>query len=35
MTEPRWTPPKQKRQWPWILLAIVVVAVVINVALTA
>jgi hypothetical protein len=34
MTESRWTPPKQKRQWPWILLAIVIAAVVINVALT-
>ncbi|GAB3957690.1 hypothetical protein GCM10029978_000890 [Actinoallomurus acanthiterrae] len=30
-----WTPPKERRIWPWILLIVVIVGVVINVALTA
>ena len=30
-----WAPPKERRIWPWVLLIVVIVGVIINVALTA
>ncbi|WP_433178743.1 hypothetical protein [Actinoallomurus sp. CA-150999] len=30
-----WAPPKERPIWPWILLAVVIVGVLINIALTA
>ncbi|MEV5705333.1 hypothetical protein [Actinoallomurus sp. NPDC052274] len=29
-----WTPPKERRVWPWILLIVLVIGVIINVALS-
>ncbi|WP_188316354.1 hypothetical protein [Solihabitans fulvus] len=29
-----WTPPKERPVWPWVLLTVVVIGIVINVALT-
>lgn len=31
---PDWTPPKERPLWPWVLLVVIAVGVVINVSLT-
>lgn len=31
---PEWQPPKERPLWPWVVLALVVVAVTVNVLVT-